>query len=213
MGRSSKDGRITKERLMIALAFDTETSGMVNFRAKSNLGKQPHVIQLAAILVDTDDWSIRSKFCTLVKLPTGVQIEDGAKAAHGISEEECERYGVDPKAAFWMFNQFAANCQLLVAHNIDFDSIIMNALHHRVTAETQKDYYNYIGIRRRVCTMKTATDVMKIPGNYGFKWPKLQEAYEYFTGKPGGGWHDALADTEACVEVFKSLVNAKVIEI
>ena len=34
--------------------------------------------------------------------------------------------------------------------------------------------------------MLLSTDVLKLPGNYGkFKWPKVEEAYDYFVGDKG----------------------------
>lgn len=36
------------------------------------------------------------------------------------------------------------------------------------------------------CPMLLSTDVLQLPGNYGkFKWPKVEEAYDYFVGDKG----------------------------
>lgn len=34
------------------------------------------------------------------------------------------------------------------------------------------------------------------------KFPKLTEAYKHFTGKPLEGAHGAMADTQACLDVW-----------
>ena len=33
------------------------------------------------------------------------------------------------------------------------------------------------------CPMKISTNICKIPGPYGYKWPKVQEAFDHFFGK------------------------------
>ena len=51
-------------------------------------------------------------------------------------------------------------------------------------------------------------DVLKLPGKYdSYKWPTLAEAYRHFTGKELEGAHDALVDSEACLVVFRGLVE------
>ena len=82
-----------------ALIFDTETTGMVEFRKLPEDASQPDLIQLGMLLVDTADWKPRVRSSLLVTLAEGVKIEPAAKAAHGISEEECARFGVPPSIA------------------------------------------------------------------------------------------------------------------
>ena len=46
---------------------------------------------------------------------------------------------------------------------------------------------------------------MKIPGLYGYKYPKLAEVYKYFFYVLPEGTHNALRDTEILVEISKKL--------
>ena len=56
------------------------------------------------------------------------------------------------------------------------------------------------------CTMRIATNVLKIPGPRGFKWPTLQEAYKRLVDPAGfEGAHDAITDVKACAAVFYAL--------
>ena len=75
-----------------ALIFDTETTGMVQFRKPPEDPSQPDLIQLGMLLVETSDWRPRARNSMLVQLPEGARIEPAAFDAHGISEEECARY-------------------------------------------------------------------------------------------------------------------------
>jgi hypothetical protein len=61
--------------------------------------------------------------------------------------------------------------------------------------------------------MQSSTEILKLPGKWGkSKWPSLQESYSHFSVDDGKstiieGSHDALVDTEACLAVFRGLVE------
>ena len=63
---------------MKALIFDTETTGMVEFRKPPEDPSQPDLIQLGMLLVDTQDWKPRARHSLLVQLKEGVRIDPGA---------------------------------------------------------------------------------------------------------------------------------------
>ncbi|MFO0687375.1 MAG: exonuclease domain-containing protein [Myxococcota bacterium] len=102
---------------MKALIFDTETTGMVEFKKPPEDKSQPDLIQLGMLLVDTVDWKPRARSAFLVTLAEGVKIDPAAKAAHGISEEDCARFGVPASIACSFFNQACLQADVVVAHN------------------------------------------------------------------------------------------------
>ncbi len=193
---------------MKALIFDTETTGMVQFRKPPEDPSQPHLIQLGMMLVDTRDWKPRARHSLLVQLPEGARIEPEAHAAHGISEEDCARYGVPAIVACSLFNQCCVQAEVVVAHNLAFDASIMKTALFRLGNKP-----NRLDGRPQICTKEASTDVLKLPGKYGYKWPTLAEAYRHYTGLEIDGAHDALVDTEACLEVFRGLVQEGVVEL
>ena len=193
---------------MKALIFDTETTGMVQFRRPPEDASQPDLIQLGMLLVDTVDWQPRARHSTLVQLAEGVSIDPGAREAHGISEEDCARYGVAPIVACSLFNQACMQADIIVAHNLAFDVSIMKTALFRIGNKPHR-----LDGRQQVCTKEASTDVLKLPGKYGYKWPTLAEAYLHYTGKTIEGAHDALVDTEACLEIFRGLVQEGVIDL
>lgn len=193
---------------MRALIFDTETTGMVEFRKPPEDPSQPDLIQLGMLLVDTVDWQPRARHSLLVQLAEGVTIDPAAKDAHGISEQDCARYGVDPVVACSLFNQFCLQADVIVAHNLSFDASIMKTALFRIGNKPHR----FDG-RQLVCTKEASTDVLKLPGKYGYKWPTLAEAYRHYTGEEIDGAHDALVDTEACLQVFRGLVHEGVINL
>jgi len=139
----------------------------------------------------------------LVKLGEGVRIEAGAKEAHGISEEDCARYGVVPTVACSLFNQLCIQADVIVAHNMSFDRSIMLTALYRLGNKPDR-----MADKRLICTKEESTDVLKLPGKYdSYKWPTLAEAYRHFTGEELEGAHDALVDSEAALVVFRGLVE------
>jgi DNA polymerase-3 subunit epsilon len=187
---------------MRAMIFDTETTGMVlRDRSPEDPG-QPNLVQLGMLLLETDGWTARARHSMLVKLPEGARIEDGAKQAHGISEADCQQYGVPLFVAVSLFNQLCLQADLIVAHNMAFDRSIMQTALFRLGGKPDR----MEGLRR-ICTMLESTEILKLPGRFdSYKWPSLAEAYKHFTQCELEGAHDALVDSEACLAVFRGLV-------
>lgn len=109
------------------------------------------------------------------------------------------KYGIKLERVIKLFIDLADRAELLVAHNYSFDEkMVRRELHHLTLpslAEAMRARPNY-------CTMKSSTDILKIPGLRGYKWPKLQEAHVHFLGREFDGAHDAMADVRACAAVY-----------
>lgn len=194
---------------MKALIFDTETTGMVEWRLPPEHASQPHLVQLGMLLVDTSDWRPRARHSMLVKLPTGQGIDPAAQDAHGITEEDCATFGIPLVVAASLFNQTCIQADLIVAHNLSFDQSVMQSALHRLGNKPDR-----MRGKRLVCTKEESTDVLKLPGKYdSYKWPTLAEAFRHFTGDELEGAHDALVDTEACLKIFRGLVELGVVSL
>lgn len=184
------------------LGIDTETTG---FKRKGELiqENQARVCQIAMVLADHTGKPL-TKFSSLIK-PDGWIIGEGAKKVHGISDEMCERTGISMKSVFALYVRLTSMSDIIVAHNADFDRGMMKVEEAYYNApfpvpgdettmcqppitEVVKDWY---------CTMKTNTHITS------GKWPKLEEALQHYCGRSvGENAHDALVDTEACLDVF-----------
>lgn len=64
--------------------------------------------------------------------------------------------------------------------------------------------------KKLACPMKISTNICKIPksGGFGYKWPKVEEAFEFFFGKTGyteshRGADDAFHEAAIVYELFK----------
>jgi DNA polymerase-3 subunit epsilon len=190
-----------------ALIFDTETTGMIKWKLEPEHSSQPDLIQLGMLLIETEGWKMRARHSVLLKLPEGASIEPGAQAAHGISAEDCATYGVESVVACSLFNQHCMQADVIVAHNMSFDRSVMLTALFRLGKKPDR-----MAGKRLICTKDESTDVLKLPGKFeSYKWPTLGEAYRHFSGHDLEGAHDALVDTEACLVVFRGLVDLGVI--
>lgn len=84
----------------------------------------------------------------------------------------------------------------IVGHNISFDQKVVGAELYRLGIP------DTISMAKSLCTMQTGTDYCKIPGYYGYKWPKLQELHHKLFGCDFDEAHDAMADITATKKCF-----------
>lgn len=192
------------------LAFDTETTGLPDWGKPSDAEQQPHLVQLAMILLDPDLVE-RASVSVIVK-PDGWVIPAEVSKIHGITTETAARLGVPEKVAtdLYVGLMYGTGAQA-IAHNVDFDLRIMRIalLRAGYTKEwqTERPLTSF-------CTMKKATPIINLPPTEkmvaaGFakpKPPKLSECIEHFFGEKLEGAHDALVDVRACLRVYRHLV-------
>lgn len=186
------------------LVFDTETTGKADFRADFDAPQQPHIVQLGAQLLD-HQYVVRGEINYIIN--PHVHIPKEASAVHGITNEVAEAYGIDTTDALQAFALFALKARVFVAHNFSFDSLIISAAWHRTNGDgaqwREGDQVQY-------CTMEAMTGPCNLPGPYGPKWPKLQEAHRHCFGEEFDGAHDAMADVRACARVYRWLMEQPV---
>lgn len=184
---------------MSYLFFDTETTGMWDFKAQAEAEHQPHLVQLGAILT-SDDLTVQAEVNMLVNLDEGIEVTEGAAAIHGITNERMENFGLPLPIVLAAMSQVANKADVVVCHNWNFDSRVIR----RSCAYIQRP--NFLDRKRSFCTMEALTPVCKLPTKYGkYKWPKLQEAHEFFYGHQFEDAHDAMADIRATIKVFAAI--------
>ena len=188
------------------LCFDTETTGLTNSREPPEHPSQPHLVQLAAILYD-DAGERELATLALIVRPDGWEIPAQAAAVHGITTELATAAGVPLVVALAAFNHLARAATTHVAHNAEFDMVVMGAAFHRVGRPQHP-------LNPR-CTKNLATPVLNLPPTdrmraAGFikpKPPTLAECYKFFFNEELVGAHDALVDTRGCARVYFELMR------
>ncbi|MEX0810747.1 MAG: 3'-5' exonuclease [Chitinophagales bacterium] len=181
------------------LFFDTETTGLPrSWKAPvSDLNNWPRLVQLAFLLYD--DAGNKIEGGDYIIRPDGFTIPNDAARVHGITTERALDEGVEIQGVLEEFHDFIDESKFLVAHNISFDEKIMGSefLRHQMEDITAK--------KPKICTMHKSTDFCRIPGRYGFKWPKLSELHYKLFGSDFEEAHNAAADINATAKCFWEL--------
>ena len=125
------------------LFFDTETTGLPDFKARSDEPTQPHLVQLALVLHGDDGAEIRGK-AWIVK-PDGWTITPELTAIHGISHERAMDEGIPEDEVMENYIQAQNRSTLRVAHNESFDRRIMRIAMLRYGI--QRDVIDFIEAR------------------------------------------------------------------
>src|SRR5574343_598483 len=185
--------------MQILLGFDTETTGLIDYRKELSDPSQPRITQLAAVLMDENE-QVLDEMCVYIK-PDGWVVPPEITELNGTTTEMLEEHGIPMVEALLRFNEMKAQCTDRVAHNASFDKQMLarEAMAYGIEHDST-------GLGT-ICTMKMCKEICQLPSTEkmrgkGFKPPKLQEAYRFFFGEDFDDAHDALADVRACLKVY-----------
>jgi DNA polymerase-3 subunit epsilon len=192
---------------MKALFYDTETTGLPLFKDP----RQPHIVQLAASLVDLDTYAVLASMDVTIR-PDGWTIPAEVAAIHGITTEIALDIGVAADTALELFLDLWNRCALRIAHNETFDArlVRISCLRHipndLVLHQAWKEGASE-------CTQILATRILQLPptekmrkaGFLKHKSANLGEAYKFFTGVDLVGAHSAGVDVSACIAVHMAI--------
>lgn len=179
------------------LVFDTETNGLPLWKEPSEDPGQPHIVQLAAIVVDIETEKVKQSLDVIIK-PDGWKITEELSDIHGITNEYAMDVGLPERDVVGLFLDLLGD-RSRIAYNVNFDNRIIRIAIKRFFDESiaecfkSQDYY---------CAMINAKKII------GGKTPKLIEAYKHFTGKDLEDAHSAMVDTLACLEVYFAIQKA-----
>jgi DNA polymerase III subunit epsilon len=188
------------------LFFDTETNGLPkNYNAvMTDVDNWPRIIQLAYILTDENGKEIES-YCELIK-PEGWTIpREKFWIDNGYATELSMERGVPIQQALQGLAKSVEQSKVMIAHNLAFDRPIVGAEMFRAKLNIYEKPTGF-------CTMRATTNLCKLPGRYGYKWPKLEELHHFLFKEGFEGAHDALNDVRATIKCFFELKNKNLIE-
>ena len=200
------------------LFYDTETSGLPLWTDPSEDPRQPHLVQVGALLVDPESRQILSTLDVIVR-PDGWLIPDDVAAVHGITTERADALGVPESLALEMLLALHERSDLRVAHNESFDMRMV-----RIAIKRSFDLPDAAADAWKAapaaCTQRLATPILKLPptdrmravGRSHYKSANLAEAHRHFFGGDFDGAHSALADAQACMRVYFAIQDLAVAE-
>lgn len=199
---------------MLILAYDTETTGLVRGSDYTDPAA-PFLASIAMILYD----SVESKIVASINIPIqpeGWTMPEEAASINGLTDLYLSTVGAPASVVLPSAIALASRADLLVAHNIDFDTkVIAVALWRHLMNENVKEEDAHTIIKDWLtkpvyCTMQSSKQIVNARTAKGnLKYPKLTEAYKFFFGRELDRAHSANADAVAVLEVYLALQNHK----
>lgn len=189
------------------LFFDTETTGLPkNWKASyKDLNNWPRLVQIAWIIADANGNIIEQR--NYIIKPNDFIIPEDATKIHRISTQIAFQQGQELDYVLNQFNDCVNKCDTIVAHNLSYDLNIVASEMYRA------DMDSAILEKKQICTMESTINYCKLPGNYGYKFPKLSELYQKLFYSNFDEAHDASVDIKATFKCFYELIKNKIIKL
>jgi DNA polymerase III epsilon subunit-like protein len=217
------------------MVFDVETTGLLNTSKpidSSKLAEYPYVLQLSYIIYNISNHSIVKTFNEYVRIPQHIVIPEESIAIHGITRDVVNKRGKLMFSILQEFYQDFHNVNLVIAHNLSFDSAMISiemkrnwfllkygfpyALSLFDPIYLNNEYINTL------CTMKSTVDVCCVlfpakpnyhnttvsttaTTNIRYKWPTLLELYFHLFQENPENLHDAFMDCLVCLRSYLKL--------
>lgn len=174
------------------LVLDIETTGFLNQGGK--------IVEIGIVKLNLENGETTPMYDSLIK-------EDGLDITHTYG-----RYG-------WIFQNSDLQFEdVMEAPTLESQRAeIQNLLNeYPVTAYNKSFDFGYLAdrgfrINELDCPMKIATPIVKLPAMYGrggYKWPKVEEAWDYFFGNTGyieahRGLDDAIHEAKIVFKLYQ----------
>jgi DNA polymerase-3 subunit epsilon len=186
---------------MKALFYDTESSRMPLFDQPSGDPRQPHIVQVAAALIDTDT---RQDLAALnfTVMPTDWSCDPETQAIHGITPEVMAAIGISESLAVRALLALWEHADIRVGHVESFDCRMVRIACKRFVSDEYADRWKAGGA---VCTKVLA-------GAHDPAFRKkgagdLMSVHRRFVGHEFDGAHTAEADMRATARVYFAMLE------
>ena len=178
---------------MRILVFDTETTGLPKKRNQplTDTKNWPYIVQISWVVYDVMESSIKTINDNIIKLPENVTVPEESTKIHGITNDMMLERGENIKKILKMFLMDCANCDLIVAHNIQFDENV-------ISVESIRNYGTNVMSQintPRYCTMKKSIKKFK-------RYVKLEYLHKHLFNQELRNLHNSLNDVYVCLRCF-----------
>jgi len=195
-----------KVKKMRMLVFDTETTGLPDFKNPLKYHKfglkyygYPQIVQLAWIEYDTVTNELHHEN-HIIRI--NEDIPEEIQKIHGITNEKMRAEGENPRRVLKAFNKAIKRNDTYIGHNVDFDIKMVAAACEK---HRQPNPFNTQDINERVyCTKLKGKSICNLltMGKYGHtyvKFPRLFELHQYLfpMSSKVSNYHNALTDVIA----------------
>ena len=167
--------------------IDTETTGLL-LPSTAPLEKQPKIIELGIVIVDSDSQKIISQYNWLIN-PGDLPLSKEITKITGIKTSDLEDQPTF-KTLLPTIKAAISQCDVLIAHNAGFDvGMLKNDL-------KRCDCVDFPWPSKTICSVQEYTS------RFGHK-PNLKKLYESVFGVPLEQTHRAIDDAMALYEILK----------
>lgn len=186
---------------MRTLIFDTETSGLPNYREPSDHPDQPHIIEMAWTLYAADGEPLEH-FDAIVNPGMPFVIHEEAGAVHNITHEMIEAEGIPAADMLKLFLAAVELADQVSAFNTTFDLRMVRITAARLTQEKWDcpipKHCTMSGTNAYIKTLKAKPD--------GYKWPPtLGQAMGIVFNEEMPEAHRARPDCDAAACLYHEL--------
>jgi DNA polymerase-3 subunit epsilon len=198
---------------MKILVYDFETQNLPLFDQPSDDPRQPHIVQAAAALVDTETRQTIASI-DLIARPDGWTIPAEVARIHGITTERAREVGIEEEVVVSVIWNLWLSADYRLAHNEGFDSRIFRIALKRFMDEEAADIWK---AGKAECTARLATPYCKLPptgkmlaaGRKHYKTANLSEAHKALCGEDFANAHSAMADVQAAMRVYWAIKDVQ----
>ncbi len=181
------------------VTFDTETSGLFDFKLPADADGQPRMASMTMIYVD-ENLEIEDTKSFFIK-PDGWVMDPETAKIHGLTQEYLMENGVPVADALKAYLAAIDERRVMVAFNAQFDlKVVRGELRRAGMPDRFEETMN-------ICVMRPMTKICNLPkaNGKGVKFPKLAEAMAHF-GYSLEDAHTADADALGALHVMRGLV-------
>ncbi len=212
---------------MKILIFDTETTGLPKNRKSlvTDTEEWPHIVQFSYIIYDMFTNKLEKVIDYIIKLPVEIDIPEESFKIHGITKEISNEQGIVINKVIDQFMLDLSKCNLLVAHNLEFDlnMVIVELIRMNRYAEligddiafnlNSSNYEQLMNIEK-YCTMTETEKRCNIKavsknGKEYSKYPTLGELHYYLFRSYPKNLHNSLNDILICLRCYYKLITKK----
>lgn len=198
---------------MKVLVYDVETTGIPEKYAKINqTNRWPYIVQFSWLLFDTSKNSLISVDDHIIQLPKNLKMAPGSIKIHGITNKQMRAEGKDIITILNKFQNSVNSANILVAHNLDFDTNMISVEQLRNIVPKNKRFRLLVNNRtKKYCTMKRGKTIANIKmyseylGKTIIKYPKLVELHRTLFNSIPNNLHNSLIDILVCFRCFAKL--------
>jgi DNA polymerase III epsilon subunit-like protein len=193
---------------MKLLVFDTETTGKPPKVPvlKETVGLWPYIVQLSFLLFDTETYKYQ-QFDHVIKVPDEIEIVQEVVAIHGITKGRNRKIGYSFTDIYKIFEVCEQSCDLIVAHNANFDLNMLRAecLRNAIPFTVTRPTYCTMWATTRMCKLHKPSNINPLSKDY--KWPSLKELHFFLFQEEATGLHNSLIDVIVCLRCYMKVMH------